>query len=71
MTVVNPYSPLSATISEIRQESVGERPIKTFKLVLDDEEEKKTFSFVPGQCVRVSLFGSGECFFAISSSPTQ
>ncbi len=71
MTVVNPYSPLSATISEIREEAVGERPIKTFKLVLDDEEEKKNFSFVPGQCVMVSLFGSGECFFAISSSPTQ
>ena len=47
MTVVNPYSPLSATISEIREEAVGERPIKTFKLVLDDEEEKKNFSFVP------------------------
>ncbi len=68
---VNPYSPISATILEIREEAIGERPIKTFKLVFDDQEEMKNFDFIPGQCIMVSLYGSGECFFAISSSPTQ
>ena len=67
----NPYSPWLATISGITQEAVGERPIKTFKLVLEDEEIRNNFSFIPGQCIMVSLFGTGECFFAISSSPTQ
>lgn len=68
---VNPYQPLLATIDEIRLEVAGERPIKTLKLVLQEEDLRKRFSYSPGQCVMVSLFGAGECFFAISSSPTQ
>lgn len=67
----NPYQPWIVTIDEIRDEVIGERAIKTFKLVFQDEEVKKNFTFLPGQCIMVSLFGSGECFFAISSSPTQ
>ena len=67
----NPYSPWTATIAEVRQEAVGERPIRTLRLVLEDEEIRNNFSFIPGQCVMVSLYGKGECFFAISSSPTQ
>ncbi|MFX1534024.1 MAG: FAD/NAD(P)-binding protein [Promethearchaeota archaeon] len=67
----NPYQPWLATIDNIREEVTGERAIKTFRLVLQDEEIKEDFTFLPGQCVMVSLFGSGECFFAISSSPTQ
>jgi len=68
---VNPYQPLLAAIDEIRVEVAGERPIKTLKLVLQKEDLRKRFSYLPGQCVMVSLFGVGECFFAISSSPTQ
>lgn len=67
----NPYEPLLAEIVEIKDEAVGERPIKTFRFSLKDEEAKKNFSFIPGQCVMVSLFGTGECFFVISSSPTK
>ncbi|MFX1250084.1 MAG: FAD/NAD(P)-binding protein [Promethearchaeota archaeon] len=67
----NPYQPWLATIDNIREEVTGERAIKTFKLVFQDEDIKEDFTFLPGQCVMVSLFGSGECFFAISSSPTQ
>jgi len=67
----NPYQPWLATIDDTREEVAGERAIKTFKLVFQDEVVKKNFTFLPGQCAMVSLFGKGECFFAISSSPTQ
>jgi len=67
----NPYQPWLATIDDTREEVAGERAIKTFKLVFQDEDAKKNFTFLPGQCTMISLFGKGECFFAISSSPTQ
>ena len=67
----NPYEPWLATVAEVREESTSERPIKTFKIVIQDEKVRKAFDFIPGQCVMVSLLGIGECFFAISSSPTQ
>ena len=67
----NPYLPSLATIDGIKEEVEGKRAIKTFRLKFLDEKNKKSFSYIPGQCVMVSLFGSGECMFAISSSPTQ
>ncbi len=67
----NPYQPHLATIDEIREEVVGERAIKTFRMSFQDEGVRKNFSFIPGQCVMVSLLGEGECMFAISSSPTE
>jgi len=67
----NPYQPWLATIDDIREEVGGQRAIKTFKLVFQDKNIQNDFNFLPGQCTMVSLFGKGECFFAISSSPTQ
>jgi sulfhydrogenase subunit gamma (sulfur reductase) len=67
----NPYQPLLATIEDIREEVGDKRPIKTFKLRFQDEKVQNNFSYIPGQCVMVSLLGKGECFFAISSSPTK
>ena len=67
----NPYQPWLANIEEIRDEVGGQRPIKTFKLKFQDKELQNNFSYIPGQCAMVSLFGEGECFFAISSSPTK
>lgn len=67
----NPYQPWLATIDDIREEVAGERAVKTFRLVFQDEDIKNDFTFSPGQCVMVSLFGEGECFFAISSPPTK
>ena len=67
----NPYLPLLATISSIKLEATGERPIKTLRMVLQDDKAKKNFSFRPGQFVMVSIFGKGESTFAIASSPTQ
>jgi len=67
----NPYQPWLATIDDIQEEVGGQRAIKTFKLVFQDKNIQNDFNFLPGQCTMVSLFGKGECFFAISSSPTQ
>ena len=67
----NPYQPWLATIDEVRVEVTGERAIKTFKLVFQDEKVKNDFSFLPGQFVMVGVFGCGESPFAIASSPTK
>jgi len=67
----NPYQPWLATIETVTDEVPGERAIKTFKLKFKDKKIQNSFSFKPGQCVMISLFGIGECMFAISSSPTQ
>jgi len=67
----NPYQPQLATIDDIREEVGGQRAIKTFRLKFQDKDIQNNFSYLPGQCAMVSLFGKGECFFAISSSPTQ
>jgi sulfhydrogenase subunit gamma (sulfur reductase) len=67
----NPYQLWLATIEDVREEVGGTRPIKTFKLKFQDEKIQNNFQYIPGQCVMVSLLGKGECFFAISSSPTK
>ncbi|MGD2250225.1 MAG: FAD/NAD(P)-binding protein [Candidatus Methanofastidiosia archaeon] len=67
---INPYVPYLATIDEIRDEVTGERAIKTFKLSFKDKEIQESFTFIPGQCIMVSVLGEGECMFAVSSSPT-
>jgi len=69
--VDNPYLPWLATIENITDENIGERAIKTFRLKFKDNKIRDNFNFLPGQCVMVSHFGYGECFFAISSSPTK
>jgi len=67
----NPYQPILATVIDIKEEVSGKRAIKTFKIEFQDEEVKENFSFFPGQTIMISLFGIGECMFAISSSPTE
>ncbi len=67
----NPYEPWLATIDNIQHEVGGPRPIKTFRLIFQDKKIQNNFTYLPGQCAMVSLFGKGECFFAISSSPTR
>jgi len=58
-------------IEKITEENTGERAIKTLRLKFLNEKVKNNFKFLPGQCVMVSHFGYGECFFAISSSPSK
>ncbi|MDL2268212.1 FAD/NAD(P)-binding protein [Desulfovibrio sp. OttesenSCG-928-G15] len=64
----NPYVPMLATVVEVVTETHN---IKTFRLVLKDEELMKNFSFEPGQVGQLSMFGVGESTFVINSPPTR
>ena len=68
--IKNIYQPWLAKIDEIKTEVDGDRAIKTFKLKFIDKKIQKNFIFKLGQCIMLSLFGIGECMFAICSSPT-
>ena len=61
----NPYLPLLATVQDVKTETYD---TTTFTLLLDDEEERRKFSHRPGQFMEVSVFGTGEAPFCISSS---
>ncbi|MDP6627410.1 MAG: FAD/NAD(P)-binding protein [Methanopyri archaeon] len=67
----NPYLPNTAIITDIKEEVQGERAITTFRTEFKDKKLAESFEFIPGQCAMVTLLGMGECFFAISSSPTK
>ena len=67
----NPYLPYTATIVETWYETGGERPVKTFKVTLDDAAARESWSHRPGQCAMVGLLGVGESMFCISCSPTE
>ena len=64
----NVYLPDLATVQEVVDETPN---IKTFRLVLNNEERMKNFHFEPGQVGQLSLFGVGESTFVINSSPTR
>ena len=68
MTEFNPYLPDLATVVEVLDETEA---IKTFRVVLDDEEKMSNFTFIPGQVAQLSVFGTGESTFVINSSPTR
>jgi len=55
-------------IKDIIQETAN---IRTFRIVLNDEEKMRNFSFKPGQVAQLSVFGVGESTFVINSPPTQ
>lgn len=64
----NPYLPMPATVVEV----ITETPtIKTFRLVLQDENAMREFTFEPGQVGQLSIFGVGESTFVINSPPTR
>lgn len=67
----NPYLPHQGTIESIRQETSGERPIKTFTVVREDGVFREAFNHKPGQCAMVGILGVGESMISIASSPTQ
>jgi sulfhydrogenase subunit gamma (sulfur reductase) len=66
----NPYLPLPARIEKIVVET-DDRSVKTFRLVMVNEEEAAGFSYIPGQFAQLSVLGTGEAPFGIASSPTQ
>ncbi len=67
----NPYIPYSATVEDTWFETAGERAIKTFKVVFDDQEIRKNWSHRPGQCAMIGILGVGESMISISCSPTE
>lgn len=66
----NPYIPMPVRIEDIITENEA-RDIKTFKLTFVNKEDKKKFSFLPGQFAELSVLGIGECPIGIASSPTE
>lgn len=64
----NPYIPELANIADIRDEVLGERPIRTFKVTLQDGRD---FKQQPGQCAMLGILGIGESMISIASSPTK
>jgi len=64
----NPYIPEPANIADIRDEVLGERPIRTFKVTLQDGHD---FNQQPGQCAMLGILGIGESMISIASSPTK
>ncbi len=64
----NIYLPHSAVVKEIISET---RDIKTFRLVFEDENLRKSFTYLPGQFVEFSVYGVGEAPFCLASSPTR
>ena len=64
----NPFRPELATIREIIQETSN---ILTFRVVLNNEQKMREFSFQPGQVGQLSVFGVGESTFVINSPPTR
>ena len=64
----NPYIPEPANIADIRDEVLGERPIRTFKVTLQDGRD---FKQQPGQCAMLGILGIGESMISIASSPTK
>lgn len=62
----NTYLPKLAEISDIKEEVGGARAVKTFRTVFLNGDR---FSFLPGQCAMLSVFGKGESMISISSPP--
>jgi len=62
------YIPKIAIIEDIIEETPD---TKTFRLVFEDKEYAKTFSFEPGQFVEVTVFGAGEAPIGFASDPMQ
>jgi NAD(P)H-flavin reductase len=65
----NVYLPSTATVTSIQLEAGGGRPIRTLRFQIDDEEARAKFLHKPGQFAIISVFGTGESVFAISSLP--
>jgi sulfhydrogenase subunit gamma (sulfur reductase) len=67
----NPYLPYPAIVREVRQETVGERGVRTFIVDFEDEKRASEFRYRPGQLAMLSVFGKGESMISIASSPTM
>ena len=66
----NPYIPFLMRIEDVILET-EDRKIKTFVLAFVNEEDRKSFVYVPGQFAEISVFGKGEAPFGMASTPTR
>ncbi len=66
----NPYLPYQAIIEDIKIET-EDGNLKTFKLVLEREEDRDAWNHMPGQFAMLSIAGKGEIPIGIASSPTE
>ncbi|MFZ5758778.1 MAG: FAD/NAD(P)-binding protein [Thermodesulfobacteriota bacterium] len=64
------YLPFPARIDDIVVET-EDGNLKTFKLVLENEKQRRAWHHVPGQFAMLSLAGQGEIPIGIASSPTE
>jgi len=64
----NPYLPMPVVLKQTTFENDA-RDVKTFDLVFENPEHAKSFAFVSGQFVMVSINGVGEAPFGIASCP--
>ncbi|MBU0968538.1 MAG: FAD/NAD(P)-binding protein [Proteobacteria bacterium] len=64
------YLPYPVRIDEIKVET-EDGNLKTFKLVFENETQRKAWKHVPGQFAMLSLAGQGEIPIGIASSPTE
>jgi len=65
----NKYLPQLAELINIQEETKGARAVKTFRMRFVDEMAQRAFAYRAGQCAIVSVFGKGECMFALSNTP--
>ncbi len=68
MAASNPYLPDLATVIEVIDETPN---IKSLRVLLNDREKMRGFTFEPGQVAQLSVFGVGESTFVINSPPTR
>ncbi|MEF3168128.1 MAG: FAD/NAD(P)-binding protein [Deltaproteobacteria bacterium] len=66
----NPYLPYPARIEGITIET-EDGNIKTYRLVLERDEDRASWTHVPGQFAMLSLAGKGEIPIGIASSPEE
>ncbi|MFH1215545.1 MAG: FAD/NAD(P)-binding protein [Pseudomonadota bacterium] len=64
------YLPYPVRIDDIVVET-EDGNLKTFKLILENEEQRQAWKHVPGQFAMLSLAGQGEIPIGIASSPTE
>lgn len=68
LTHLNPYLPAPARILDVRDLAPDTR---LFELRFEDADLARSFRFLPGQFVELSVMGVGEAPFSLPSSPTR
>lgn len=67
-SVQHPFKPHLMRIVDMKDETPD---VRTLRLEFVDEGVKESFTWRPGQFAEYSVFGEGECVFAITNSPTR